>query len=152
MKSTDRVPAKSRWWHISLAKQILLGLVIGGLLGWLSPEIGIQSYFLRNIFLNLIKSIIAPLIFSTIVVGIAGGGELKKLGRMGVRAIIYFEVGTTIALFIGLAVVNITKPGYGVVLQVKGDDLGALGQSQPMGLIDTLVHIFPQSIIESMAR
>ena len=152
MNSPDVRSAKPKWWHLSLAKQILLGLIIGGLLGWLSPEVGIQSYFLRNIFLNLIKSIIAPLIFSTIVVGIAGGGELRKLGRMGVRAIVYFEIVTTAALFIGLAVVNITKPGYGVVLQMKGDDLGALGQSQPLGFIERLVRIFPPSIIESMAR
>ena len=150
-QSPGRAPAK-KWWHLSLAKQIALGLVIGGFLGWWSPELGVQSYFLRNIFLNLIKSIIAPLIFSTIVVGIAGGGELKKLGRMGVRAIIYFEVVTTVALFIGLAMVNITKPGYGVVLQAKGDDLGTLTQTHAMGLIETLVHIFPPSIIESMAR
>ena len=137
---------------MSLSKQIVLGLILGGFLGWLVPEWGIQAYFLRNIFLNLIKSIIAPLIFSTIVVGMAGGGELKKIGRMGLRSIIYFEIVTTLALFIGLAVVNITKPGYGVVLQATGDSLGTIGQSQPMSFVETLVHIFPASIIDSMAR
>jgi proton glutamate symport protein len=152
MSSIAIPPAKSPWWHLSLAKQILLGLIIGGLLGWLIPEWGVQSYFIRNIFLNLIKAIIAPLIFSTIVVGIAGGGELKKLGRMGVKAIVYFEVVTTVALFVGLAVVNITKPGYGVVLQAKGDELGTLVQAHPQTIVETLIHMFPSSIIDAMAR
>jgi len=143
---------KKRWWNLSLSRQIVLGLVIGGFLGWLVPEWGVQSYFLRNIFLNLIKSIIAPLIFSTIVVGIAGSGDLKKLGRMGFRAIVYFELVTTVALLIGLAIVNFTGPGYGVVLQAKGENLGTLPQGQPMGLVETLVHVFPSSIIDSMAR
>ena len=92
----------------------MIGLVVGGFIGWLRPDWGNEVYFLRDIFLNLIKSIIAPLVFSTLVVGIAGGGDLKKVGRMGVKALIYFEVVTTAALFIGLAVVNLTKPGVGV--------------------------------------
>ncbi len=143
---------KPKWWHLSLSKQIVLGLVIGGLVGWLSPELGVQSYFLRNIFLNLVKSIIAPLIFSSIVVGIAGGGEFRKLGRMGAKAIIYFEIVTTVALFIGLTVVNITKPGYGVILNAGKDELGTIAQSHPLTFIETIVHIFPPSIIDSMAR
>ena len=152
MNSPDTPRPRRKWWHLSLARQIVLGLVIGGLLGWLSPELGIQSYFLRNIFLNLIKSIIAPLIFSTIVTGIAGSGEFKKVGRMGVKSLVYFEVVTTVALFIGLFVVNITKPGYGVVLTAGKDELGTLAQSRPMTFIDTIIHIFPSSIIDSMAR
>src|SRR5260370_17968287 len=82
---------------------------------------GNNVYLLRDIFLNLIKSIIAPLIFSTLVVGIAGGGDLKKVGRMGAKALLYFEVVTTIALFLGLAIVNLTKPGAGVLLSGRGD-------------------------------
>lgn len=150
--STETQRTGRKWWRLTLSKQIVLGLVIGGLLGWLVPEWGIKSYFLRNIFLNLVKSIIAPLIFSTIVAGIAGGGELKKVGRMGAKAIVYFEVVTTVALFIGLAVVNITKPGYGVVLTHGGDELGTLGQAHPMTLLETIIHIFPSSIIDAMAR
>lgn len=152
MNSPGPLPTKPKWWHLTLSKQIVLGLVIGGLLGWLSPELGVQSYFLRNIFLNLIKSIIAPLIFSSIVTGIAGGGEFKKLGRMGAKAIVYFEIVTTAALFIGLAVVNVTKPGYGVVLNAGKDELGGLTQSHPLTFIETIIHIFPSSIIDAMAR
>src|SRR5437868_13716293 len=94
----------------------MIGLIVGGVIGWLRPEWGNAVYFLRDIFINLIKSIIAPLVFSTIVVGIAGAGALRKVGRMGVKALVYFELVTTAALFIGLAVVNFTKPGVGVTL------------------------------------
>src|SRR5712692_7942679 len=97
------------WYRPSLTTQILIGLVLGGLIGYVSPKWGNNIYFLRDIFLTLIKSIIAPLIFSTLVVGIAGGGDLKKVGRMGLKALVYFEIVTTIALFIGLAIVNFTK-------------------------------------------
>src|SRR5437016_13120629 len=73
------------WYRPSLTTQILIGLILGGVLGYVSPKWGNNVYFLRDILLNLIKSIIAPLIFSTLVVGIAGGGDLKKVGRMGVK-------------------------------------------------------------------
>src|SRR5206468_8505682 len=107
------------WWKLSLTGWILVGLVVGGALGYFRPDWGNAVYFLRDIFLNLIKSIIGPLVFSTLVVGIAGGGDLKKVGRMGLKALIYFEVVTTVALFIGLAIVNLTKPGIGVPLVVS---------------------------------
>src|SRR4029077_2670977 len=104
------------WYRPSLTTQIMIGLVVGALIGWLRPDWGNKVYFLRDIFINLIKSIIAPLLFSTIVVGIAGAGALKKVGRIGIKALIFFEVVTTAALFIGLAVVNFTRPGAGVIL------------------------------------
>jgi len=147
--SKDRRP----WYKPSLTTQILIGLALGGVLGWISPDWGNKVYFLRDIFLNLIKSIIAPLVFSTLVVGIAGGGDLKKVGRMGVKALLYFEVVTTIALFIGLAVVNIIKPGAGVSLAANAADVGQqLGQAHPKTLVETLVHIFPASIVDAMVR
>src|SRR5437868_11158494 len=104
------------WWRLSLTGWILVGLVVGGALGYFRPDWGNRVFFLRDIFLNLIKSIIAPLVFSTLVVGIAGGGDLKKVGRMGFKALVYFEVITTLALIIGLCVVNLTQPGVGVQL------------------------------------
>jgi proton glutamate symport protein len=122
------MPSTRRWYRLSLTAQIMIGLVVGVLIGWLRPEWGNKVYFLRDIFLNLIKSIIGPLVFSTLVVGIAGGGDLRKVGRMGVKALIYFEVVTTAALFIGLAVVN------------------------PRTLIETLVHVFPSSVVDSLVR
>jgi proton glutamate symport protein len=133
--------------------QIMIGLVAGGVIGWLRPDWGNTVYFLRDIFINLIKSIIAPLVFSTIVVGIAGAGALRKVGRMGAKALIYFEIVTTAALFIGLAVVNFTKPGIGVTLAATNTDIiKTIGQSHPKTLVETLVHAFPSSIIDAMVR
>src|SRR6476661_5471515 len=118
---------------VSLTWKIIIGLVIGIFVGWLigqldkaSPDhhvLGIETptllAFVRSLstlFLNLIKTIIAPLIFSTLVVGIAGTGDIKQVGRIGAKSLIYFEIVTTLALFIGLAAVNITRPGEGVSL------------------------------------
>jgi len=155
MNKTESTAPETRrpWYKPSLTTQILIGLVLGGVLGWISPDWGNKVYFLRDIFLNLIKSIIAPLVFSTLVVGIAGGGDLKKVGRMGVKALLYFEVVTTVALFIGLAVVNIIKPGFGVSLAANAAEVGQqLGQAHPKTLVETLVHIFPASIVDAMVR
>ncbi len=133
--------------------QIMIGLIVGAVIGWLRPDWGNAVYFLRDIFINLIKSIIAPLIFSTIVVGIAGAGALRKIGRMGIKALIYFELVTTAALFIGLAVVNFTKPGAGVTLTAGNTDIvKAIGQGHPKTFVETLVHLFPSSVIESMVH
>ncbi len=140
------------WWHLSLTKQILFGLVFGIFLGWIAPEFSSSLKFMRDIFLNLIKSIIAPLVFSTIVIGIAGGGDLKKVGRMGAKSILYFEIVTTIALFLGLAVVNIVQPGLGIVLNGDPGTLGTIAQNHPKTLIETIVHVFPSSIIDAMAK
>src|SRR5438067_8212877 len=122
----------------SLTVQIMIGLVVGGAIGWLRPDWGNAVYFLRDIFINLIKSIIAPLVLSTVVVGIAGAGALRKVGRMGVKALVYFEIVTTAALFIGLAVVNFTKPGAGVVLAASNTDvLKTIGQTHLKCFVDT---------------
>ncbi len=110
MNETDSQTVRRPWYRPSLTVQIMIGLVVGVVIGSLQPDWGNKVYFLRDIFINLIKSIIAPLVFSTIVVGIAGAGALRKVGRMGVKALIYFEIVTTAALIIGLAVVNFMKP------------------------------------------
>jgi proton glutamate symport protein len=141
-----------RWYKLSLTTWILVGLVAGGVLGYVRPEWGKCVYFLRNIFLNLIKSIIAPLVFSTLVVGVAGGGDLKKVGRMGAKALVYFEIVTTFALFIGLGVVNLIKPGVGVVLSGDTSAVQSIQQTPPAGFADTLTHIFPASIVDAMVR
>lgn len=131
----------------------MIGLVVGGVIGWLRPDWGNAVYFLRDIFINLIKSIIAPLVFSTIVVGIAGAGALRNVGRMGIKALIYFEIVTTVALFIGLAIVNLTKPGVGVTLEVTNTSaIQSIEHTHPKSLVETIVHAFPSSIIEAMVR
>lgn len=101
---------------VSLTTKIFIGLIAGVLLGWLEPQWGIAVRPLSLLFLNLIKSIIAPLIFATLVIGIAGTGDIRQVGRIGVKSLVYFEIVTTFALFIGLGAVNLTKPGEGVSL------------------------------------
>jgi proton glutamate symport protein len=151
--TTAAIPQPKRpWYKPSLTVQIFIGLILGGVLGWLSPDWGNRIYFLRDIFLNMIKSIIAPLVFSTLVVGIAGGGDLKKVGRMGAKALLYFEVVTTLALFIGLGIVNLTKPGVGVSLVANASEVGALAQNHPKTLVETLVHIFPSSFADAAVK
>src|SRR5437868_2834149 len=101
---------------ISLTWKIIIGLILGIALGYFHKEWGAAVRPLSLLFLNLIKSIIAPLIFSTLVIGIAGTGDIKQVGRIGIKSLFYFEIITTFALFIGLAAVNITRPGEGVSL------------------------------------
>jgi proton glutamate symport protein len=141
-----------RWWHLSLTQQIMLGLVLGTVIGAVAPQWGTELKFLREIFLNLIKSIIAPLIFGAVVAGIAGSGSLKAVGRIGTKSLVYFEIVTTLALVIGLLVVNLTEPGRGLVLQRDGTQSELVLSSKPKTLIETLVYVFPSSIIKSMAE
>lgn len=152
LKAEARENARRPWYRPSLTVQILIGLVVGGFLGWIRPDWGNAVYFLRDIFLNLIKSIIAPLVFSTLVVGIAGGGDLKKVGRMGLKALLYFEIVTTAALFIGLGVVNLIKPGAGIVLAANPTSIAQIQQTHAQGFRDIITHIFPASIVDAMVR
>jgi len=101
---------------ISLTTKIFIGLILGILLGYFMPAWGIAVRPLSTVFLNLIKSIIAPLIFATLVIGIAGTGDIRQVGRIGIKSLVYFEIVTTFALFIGLGAVNLTQPGVGVSL------------------------------------
>jgi len=144
--------------------QILAGLVLGILVGYLWPSSDANGVHvagfaeqvkpLADIFLRMIKMIIAPLLFSTLVVGIAGTGDMKTMGRIGLKAIIYFEIATTIALFLGLGLVNIFKPGIGESTLLSGADTkvaAAMVQNQQHAW-DILLHMFPTSVIDSMAR
>src|SRR6266699_663433 len=135
--------------RISLTGWILIALVAGVVFGAILPGPAKQLGILGSIFLRLIKSIIAPLLFGTLVVGIAGTGNVKTMGRIGGKAFLYFEIVTTIALFVGLGAVNLVKPGVGVQLE-KGST-GGLAQTSA-SLSQILEHTFPTSIIDSMAR
>src|SRR5580658_5088227 len=135
--------------RISLTAWILIGLVAGIIFGAEFPAAAKQLGLLGTIFLRLIKSIIAPLLFGTLVSGIAGTGNVKTMGRIGGKAILYFEIVTTVALFVGLGAVNLVQPGVGVQLQ-KGV---APGVAQTSSGLETIVeHTFPTSIIDSMAK
>ncbi len=122
------------------------GIAVGAL--W--PDIGRGLAPLSNIFLRLIKSIIAPLIFGTLVYGIAGTGNVKAMGRIGLKAIVYFEIVTTVALFLGLGAVNLVRPGEGMSLARTAAEI-AVAQTQPT-FSQILEHVFPTSIIDAMAR
>jgi Na+/H+-dicarboxylate symporter len=134
----------------SLTQWIFVGMGVGLLIGWLAPDFAVDLKPFSTIFLRLIKSIVAPLIFATLVVGIAGHGDLKQVGRMGVKALVYFEIVTTIALVIGLAVVNIMKPGVGVSLQAVSNAGELVAKKQTFG--DVLIHVFPQSFFQAAAE
>jgi proton glutamate symport protein len=129
---------------------IFIGIGIGLLLGWLAPDFAVSLRPLSTIFIRLIKSLIAPLIFSTLVVGIAGHGDLKQVGRMGIKAIVYFEVLTTLALVVGLAAINIVRPGDGVHLQTAEQVSDLAGKTQ--SLAEVISHVFPQSVVEAAAQ
>ncbi|PIQ22202.1 MAG: dicarboxylate/amino acid:cation symporter, partial [Cytophagales bacterium CG18_big_fil_WC_8_21_14_2_50_42_9] len=100
----------------NLTTWILVSMILGAEIGYSFPEFAQNLNVLSKIFLRLIKTIIAPLIFATLVVGIAGHSNLKQVGKMGIKSLIYFEVVTTVALFIGLAAINISRAGEGIVL------------------------------------
>ena len=133
----------------SLTTWILIALAAGIAFGAVAPGPAKQMAILGTIFLRLIKSIIAPLLFGTLVCGIAGTGNVKTMGRIGGKAILYFEIVTTVALFVGLGAVNLVKPGVGVHL-TKGTGSGVAAQSASFTQI--LEHTFPTSIIDSMAK
>jgi proton glutamate symport protein len=133
--------------RISLTSWIIAGLVGGIAFGALFPGPAKGSAILGTIFLRLIKSIIAPLLFGTLVSGIAGAGSVKTMGRIGGKAILYFEIVTTVALFIGLGAVNLVKPGAGVQLQRGAAGIARTGASLPQ----ILEHAFPSSIVDAMA-
>ncbi|HTY01779.1 MAG TPA: cation:dicarboxylase symporter family transporter [Bacteroidota bacterium] len=134
----------------SLTQWIFIGMGIGLLTGWYFPDVAITLRPLSTIFIRLIRSLIAPLIFSTLVVGIAGHGDLKQVGRMGVKALIYFEIVTTLALVIGLVAVNIIRPGDGVNLQAAAQSVEISAKQQ--SIAEVVAHIVPQSIFEAMAN
>lgn len=148
----------------ALTTQIFIGLALGIFVGWLSPQVGMASSPGADIFLHLIKTIIAPLVFSTLVVGIAGGhghGDNSlsassqgafSVGRVGLKCLIYFELITTFALIVGLVVVNVCQPGAGINLSAlnAGEAQELLAKKPSAG--DLITHIFPTSIIDSMAR
>jgi len=133
--------------------QIFIGLFIGIAIGYFWPGVGVSIKPLADAFLRMIKMIIAPLLFSTLVVGIAGTGDLKAMGRIGLKAIIYFEVATTIALFWGLALVNWFQPGAGLAVPIGADtgELAALAQKQQHAW-DIFLHLFPTSVVDAAAK
>src|SRR5690349_21226642 len=139
----------SKMRRMSLSAWIFVAMAAGIALGIFAPAVAVQLGPVSNVFLRLIKSIVAPLLFGTLVAGIAGGGDLKRMGRIGVKAIAYFEIVTTFALFLGLGAVNLVRPGVGVPVQRTAAEAAP---AKPASLSDILEHTFPASMIDAMAR
>lgn len=138
--------------RVSLTRWILLAMIVGVLIGWLAPPFAESLKPLSTVFLRMIKSIIVPLIFGSLVVGIAGhGDDMKRVGRLALKSIIYFEIVTTLALVIGLLTVNIARPGAGIELPSSRDAGKELAASAPTasGFLD---HVVPTSFFDAAAK
>jgi aerobic C4-dicarboxylate transport protein len=134
---------------------VLIGITLGILLGHFFPETGQALEPVGTSFVNLIKMVIAPVIFCTVVAGIAGMADLKSVGRIGVKALVYFEVLTTIALILGLVVINVFRPGEGVNAEppkLSGDAATYVQQGEASHWYDFIFHIFPDSVVGAFAE
>lgn len=144
--------------NIKLTRYILISLILGVAAGVLFPAFAVKLSPLAMMFLNMVKMIIAPLLFATLVIGIAGHGDIKSLGKIGFKTIIYFEVVTIAALFIGLGIGHLTQPGAGVsdVTNVSSSYMNIVEQmgetASHSSLTQLVIDIFPSSVIKSMAE
>jgi aerobic C4-dicarboxylate transport protein len=144
-------------WYQHLYIQVLIGIVIGGLLGYFIPGFAAKLQPLADGFIKLIKMLLAPIIFGTVVVGIAKMGSIKEVGRIGGKALLYFEIVSTIALVIGLVVVNIMKPGEGMNIDVATLNAGAVsGYAQVAqaqgGVVEFFLNIIPTTLFDAFAK
>src|SRR3954453_7030359 len=155
-------PPKSFFRRISLSQWIIISMIVGILVGWAFPDAQRAAHggwaasdlnVLSSVFLRMIKSLIVPLLFATLVVGIAGhGDDMKRVGRLALRSIIYFEIVTTLALAIGLLAVNFVKPGRGVDLGAASTKEGAEDASTHTTLTGVIEHPVPQSFFDAAAK
>lgn len=156
MSSSDSISPPAKSPRVSLYVQVLIGIVLGGLLGYLEPKWGVSMRPFGDAFVNLVKMLIGPIIFTTVVVGLAGMGDLKKIGRVGGKALIYFEVITTLALVIGLVVSNLFTPGAGFHADPATLDAKGLarytGAAKEMSTVDFLMHIIPKTFVSAFAE
>ncbi len=141
---------RPRW--LSSTALIFYALILGILFGYLLPaERHPAAYetfrFLSRAFISLIRMLIVPLIFSTIIVGIGKTGDVKAVGRMGIKALVYFEIATTAALALGLSIAHLVRPGQGLTLPPSGEQL-----AKPKTLVETLLHLFPSNVVDAMAK
>ncbi|MFL6965274.1 C4-dicarboxylate transporter DctA [Pseudomonas alvandae] len=148
--------SKSRWYS-QLYIQVLIGIAVGAAIGHFEPQFGAKLQPFADGFIKLIKMLLAPIIFGTVVVGIAKMGSIKEVGRIGVKALVYFEILSTIALVIGLVVVNVVKPGVGMNINVDTLDGSAIAKysqaaTEQGGTIDFFMNIIPQTFIGAFSN
>jgi aerobic C4-dicarboxylate transport protein len=136
--------------------QVLLGIVLGSLLGWLRPGLAVAMKPFGDGFIKLIRMVIAPIIFGTVVVGVAKMGQMKAVGRIGVKALAYFEVVSTVALIIGVIVVNVADPGAGVNANAAALDPKAVATyattASHLSTVDFLMNVIPTTVVDAFAR
>ena len=134
--------------------QVLIGITLGVLCGWLFPSFAPTAKLISDTFINMIRMIIAPVIFCSIVTGIAGAGSMKKVGRVGVKALVYFEIVSSLALVIGLIVANLIKPGAGIAhgSTETAQVTEIAKQAETFSWGDFISHIVPSNIVESFAK
>ncbi len=148
--------SSARPWYRSLYAQVLLAIAVGAVLGHVRPHLGESLRPLGDAFIRLIRMVIAPIVFCTVVVGIAGMGDMKKVGRVGARALVYFEAVTTLALAIGLVVVEVFRPGAGIhadprTLDTRGIE-GYTGAARDLKAGEFLLHMIPSNAVEAFAK
>ncbi|HTJ63554.1 MAG TPA: dicarboxylate/amino acid:cation symporter [Alphaproteobacteria bacterium] len=140
--------------HRILYIQVLVAIVLGALIGWFDPDVGVALQPLGDGFVKLIKMMIAPIIFCTVVSGIAGVSSLNKVGRVGGKALVYFEIVSTVALAIGLLVGNFVRPGAG--FPAVGADAGKVaqytGRAHEQGIVPFLMNIIPDTVVGAFAK
>jgi aerobic C4-dicarboxylate transport protein len=134
--------------------QVIIGIILGILTGWLLPAFAPAAKLISDTFINMIRMVIAPVIFFTIVSGIAGAGDLKKVGRVGLKTLVYFEIITTFALVIGLIVANLVKPGAGVNFTASAStQVAAIStQAKELSWGEFFSHIVPANIVDAFAK
>jgi aerobic C4-dicarboxylate transport protein len=134
--------------------QVLIGITLGVLCGWLFPSFAPTAKLISDTFINMIRMIIAPVIFCSIVTGIAGAGNMKKVGRVGVKALVYFEIVSSLALVIGLIVANLIKPGSGITHgSAESSQVSEIAkQAEEFKWGDFISHIVPSNIVDSFAK
>jgi len=149
------VQTKKKFYQV-LYFQVLFAIIVGVFLGYFYPELGAKMKPLGDAFISLIKMMIAPIIFTTVVVGIASMGDMKKVGRVGLKALIYFEVVSTIALAIGLVVVNLYQPGAGINASAATLDANSVASyttaAKHMSTVDFLLKIIPSTVVDAFAK
>lgn len=143
-------------WYAKLYFQVLIAIVIGGTLGYLDPDLATAMKPLGDGFIKAIRMIIAPLIFATVVVGIAKMGDMRQIARVGIRSLVYFEIVSSLALVIGLVVVNLYQPGAGINADPRALDAkqvsGYVAGAQSLNLVDFFLNMIPGNVVEAFAK
>src|SRR5260370_42708316 len=140
------------WRRRSLTVWILVAMIAGAELGFDAPAVAVNLRVLSDIFLRLIKTIVAPLILATLITGIAGHGDLKSVGRMGIKSLIYFEGATTLALVLGLVAINLSHAGAGLSMPASPSSGESVPASATTHWQDSVLHIFPENLAKSVAE